>query len=105
MGSTGARIARTASPPIQAIAIHAATPMRSLLGRRDGGASIASMVGIEDGSSWVIEVSRLVCMPDPWVEDGVQDVDGEVHQDVEDRDDRDHRLERHDLTLPDGFEQ
>src|SRR4051794_37939073 len=50
-------------------------------------------------------LSESSCTADPRIEEGVEDVDGEVHQDVADRDHCDEALDLLVLTLGDRTEQ
>src|SRR3954452_4750449 len=112
MGSHGAKTALSTIAAIQMIASQPTMPRSfvlafstttglapgpavgsSTIGATPAGTTPAVVVASGDGSG----------MADPWVEDGVHDVDDEVHGDVAQRQDRDVALQRDVLAAEDGI--
>src|SRR5918994_3037750 len=94
--STGSTRAAGATPPAAAVAV--AAPCAPY----GGGDAVAGVVMVSPAGATGVG-STGSGMADPWVDDGVEDVHREVHDDIDDGDDRHEALQCHVLALEDGL--
>src|SRR3954447_19768260 len=112
IGRTGAKTAQKTTRPIQNMASQPTMPsflvadFSTVTWPSTGGMSSTSgcvPAAMSPSSTAVAELSDGSGMADPWVEDGVQDVDEEVHEHITERQDGHVALERHVLAAGDGI--